>query len=140
MLVLKTTSPAASPSAPNAVPSKLRPSANARIAFMDSLGCRERSRTRWPKSFFARVDNRIHHRLVALLLIDLAERHAHPILFRTGHVLANVIGPHWDFAMAPVDQDGEPHRSRPARAKNNAQRAFDRAPREDNIVDQNDFS
>src|SRR5882757_5422177 len=103
MLVLNTTSPKASPSAPKDSPSKTRPSANARIAFMKLLnrrffiaGCRKWLRTG------DRADERIHHDLIALFLIEPAQLDPHPVCFRAGNIFRDVVRPQVPLAMAAV--------------------------------------
>src|SRR4030095_8394348 len=140
MLVLKTTSPTASPSAPKPLPSKVRPSASARMAFIGSIDRRSVLVARQSLDIVNRIDDRIDHRLVLLALLQLVESHAHTLIFRARYVLADVIGFDGNFAMTPVDQHRQANRFRTARSKYDAERAFDRASGKDHIVDQNHLS
>src|SRR5919109_406281 len=99
MLVLKTTSPSVSPSAPKLLPSKVRPSASARIAFIGSIERCSLLLARQSTDVLNRIDDRIDHCLVVLALLQFVQSHAHTLIFRARYVLTDIIGFDRDFAM-----------------------------------------
>ena len=64
------------------------------------------------------------------------EVHAHPLAPRGRQVLAHVVGPDGQLAVAAVDQDGELHQRRAPVVEERVDRGPDRAPRVEDVVHQ----
>src|SRR2546422_449594 len=138
MLVLKTTSPTASPSAPKPLPSKVRPSASARIAFIGSIERGSLLIAQQSTGIVARIDDRIYHRLISFtFLLDLAKFHAHPLIFRAWDIFADIVRFDRNLTMTAIDQDRQANRFRSAGSKNDTEGAFDRSPGKNHVVDEN---
>src|SRR5258707_15505297 len=109
MAVLKTTSPWPSASAPSGRPTNDRPSSRTKAAYLLLAGN--------------------DHRLVDTVL--LGHEHFDALRVGGGHVLADVVGPDRQLAMASVDQHRELDRARPAEVE----QRFHRRPRSPPVVD-----
>src|SRR5260370_19075857 len=116
MAVLKTTSPWPSASAPSARPTNDRPSSITRAAYLLLAGN--------------------DHRLVESVL--LGHQHLDALRVGGGHVLADVVGPYRQLAMASVDQHRQLDRARPAEVEQRVHRRPRRAPAVDHVVDEHD--
>src|SRR5438270_5934935 len=115
MAVLKTTSPWPSSSAPSAWPEKTRPS----------------SRTSAANAFRALAKD---HRLVNAF--DLVQQHGDLLGFGGGRILAYVVRPDRELAVAPVDQHRELDRTRPSQLDERVQRGPRRPAMVDDVVNQ----
>src|SRR5574341_119161 len=135
MLVLKTTSPAASPSAPKAIPSKYFPSANAKIALTGLTRLRLFVAEAGERAMSERCHERINHNLIALRLFQSAKSHPHAVFFRAGNIFTDVVRLYRHLAVAAIDQHGQAHRLGPARAKDDTKRALNGASGVDNVID-----
>src|SRR5580704_10513803 len=119
MAVLNTTSPSPTTSAPSALPAKARPSSSTRAAclFGDPL---------------ALAGN--YHRLVdAVLFFD---QDLDALRVRGGHVLADVVGPDRQLAVAAVDEHRQLDRTGPSKVHQGVHRGARGAPMVDDVVDE----
>src|SRR5207248_6237519 len=74
----------------------------------------------------------------AVDLIDLEELHLDALLARGRQVLADVVGPDRQLAVAAVDEHGELYAGGPAVVEERVDRGADRAPRVEDVVDEDD--
>src|SRR5258706_73473 len=93
-----------------------------------------RARCRLGTAVF-RVDDRIDHDPVLLVRLDFAKPYPYPLFFRAGDMLADIIRLDRNFAVAAVDQHGEPDRARPPGLEDDAERALHRLAGIDDVVD-----
>src|SRR6266852_128418 len=114
MAVLKTTSPSPRTSAPSAAPTKARPSSRISAAwrFLDGND----------------------HRLVDAVLLGDEDLDAFRV--RGRDVLADVVGPDRQLAVAAVDQHGQLYRARASEVHQRIHSGSRRAPVVDDIVDE----
>src|SRR6476660_3392008 len=119
--VLKTTSPSPTTSAPSAWPTNARPSSSTRAAclFMEP---------------FELVDN--NHRLVDSVLFF--DQHLDALVVSGGNVLADVVGPDGQLAVAAIDQHRELDGAGPSEVHQCVHRCARGAPMVDDVVDEND--
>ncbi len=66
----------------------------------------------------------------------LGEQHVHRLSQRGGDVLADVVGADRQLPVAPVDQDGQLYRGRPAQVADGVQRGPHGPAGEQHVVDQ----
>src|SRR5437660_6356832 len=119
MAVLTTTSPSPSTSAPSARPTNDRPSSSTRAA------CRRRT------GGDSAIDDG-----GGVGAVDLPEQHLDPLRARGGDVLADVVGPNRQLAMAAVDQDHQLDRPRAPELDQGVHRRAHGAAVPDDVVDQ----
>ena len=74
----------------------------------------------------------------AVAAVDLGEQHADRLALAGREVLADVVGPDRQLAVAAVDQDGELDRARAAEVGQRVERGADGAAGEQDVVDQDD--
>jgi len=72
--------------------------------------------------------------------IDLVQQDVDRLEQGRGDVLADVVGPDRQFAVAAVDKDGELNRTRPTQVGERVERRPDGATREEHIVDEDNHS
>ncbi len=72
----------------------------------------------------------------AVDLVDLDELHLDALVARGGQVLADVVGPDRQLAVAAVGEDGELHARGPAVLEQRVDRGADRAARVEDVVDE----
>src|SRR5437660_484275 len=116
MAVLKTTSPWPRTWAPSGRPTNARPSSSTRAA--------------WVGAGSGMDDDR------QVAAVRLLEQHLDPLRLGRGHVLADVVGPDGQLAMAAVDQHRELDRARPAELHQRVHRRAHGAAVPDHVVDQ----
>ena len=73
-----------------------------------------------------------------VLAVDLLELDPDDLLARRRHVLADVVRPDRQLAMAAIDEDGEADRLRPAEVDEGVHRRPDRAAGVEDVVDEDD--
>src|ERR1700682_1556822 len=121
MAVLKTTSPSPTTGAPNAAPTKARPSSRTSTACIFLAPC--------ARPALAGNDHRLVNSVV------LRHQHLDPLRVRGRHVLAYVVGPDGQLAMPAVDEHRQLDGPRPAEVHQGIHRRSGGPAVMDHVVD-----